>query len=236
MARLCIITGFHREAACIDTRESDGNILVLPAGTDFRRAAAQAQPFIAAGCDGVMSFGIAGALKTGLEPGDIVLPNRIINGAGDSYSVDERWQNSIHHRLSAGREAVAPIHTGHLFGSDVMVGTPGAKTELGTASGAIAVDMESHAAASLARDNGASFLALRVIADTADQSIPKVAEGAIGGGGEIRVRRLLGNLAFRPWQISDLISLGRGYRRAMASLRRVAALDGPEFGLGDFLD
>ena len=122
------------------------------------------------------------------------------------------------------------------FGSDVPIDTDRAKFALGKKSGAIAVDMESHAAAKFARENGAHFLALRVIADTADQSIPKAAEGAIDAAGEIRVRQVLGNLARRPWEVGDLIPLARGYRRAMVSLRRVAAFDGPEFGLSDFLD
>src|SRR5947199_5331864 len=59
-------------------------------GGDGKRLAADLTHAMAAGCGGLISFGVAGGLAPGLKPGTCVIASSVIDDDGDRPS-DPRW-------------------------------------------------------------------------------------------------------------------------------------------------
>ena len=93
------------------------------------------------------------------------------------------------------------------------------KAALWLATGAAAVDMESHIAADYAEKAGLPFAALRVISDPASRGLPALAMSAIKPNGRIDLRKVLGGLARNPTSLHALVSTGIDFNRALRSLR-----------------
>ena len=67
------------------------------------------------------------------------------------------------------------------------------------------------------------FIAVRVVVDTATDSVPAcVAEAS--GSGRVRIGRLLAGLLKSPGDIGALVRLTRRYRTAMRSLEMIARI------------
>lgn len=86
---------------------------------------------------------------------------------------------------------------------------------------AFAADMESHIVGAVAREAGLPFLALRVIGDPSNRNVPRSALAGFDEDGQIAAGRLGAELAKRPWELFDLLSLALDTRVALRSLRRV---------------
>ena len=149
----------------------------------------------------IVSVGLGGALSPGLDVGDWVVADRIVQGA-------QSWQTDA---LLTGQllAAVRPLFTGAIAGSDVMVVDAAAKAALHAATGALAVDMESHVAAAFAAAHGIPFTALRVISDGADRALPKAAQAGMKADGGMDIAAVLKALARDPRQLPALIRTGR---------------------------
>ena len=96
------------------------------------------------------------------------------------------------------------------------------KSALFGATGAEAVDMESHAVAAVARKFSLPFLAVRAIADTASRSVPGFALAGLGADGRVKPLAVMAKLIARPWGIPEVLGLAMDTRAALGSLRRVA--------------
>ena len=90
-----------------------------------------------------------------------------------------------------------------------MVVDAAAKAALHSATGALAVDMESHVAAAFAAAHGLPFAALRVISDGADRALPKAAQAGMKPDGGMDV----------PRQLPALIRTGREAEVAFRQLK-----------------
>jgi adenosylhomocysteine nucleosidase len=217
VSRIGVVVGYRAEARCLAGSE----LCVACSGADPDRARAAARRFHDEGVKGLVSFGLAGGLAGDLTPGDLLLPEAVILPGGRAIATTPAWRD----RLAATLErAGLPARSAPITGSEAIVATCDAKRELMAHTGAMAVDMESHAVAQIADQIGLPFLVLRAVADRSDQVIPRAARGAIDAQGEVRTLAVLGGLIGRPWEIFGLIALGRSSGRGLASLRRVAAL------------
>ncbi len=223
MSPLGVVVGYRGEARCLARA-----LRVVCSGADPERARVVARQLCAEGAAGLVSFGLAGALAADLAPGDLLLPSAVVLPAGGRLATEPAWRERLAATLDraglAARDAPGA-------GSDAIVATRDAKRALGARTGALAVDMESHAVAEAAARAGLPFLVVRVIADRSDQVIPRAAHAAIDAQGEVRHLALLGRLSARPWEIASLLALGRSSARGLATLRRVAAL-APDLGFG----
>src|SRR5436190_9786497 len=103
---------------------------ILQSGPGAVRAAQAATAALAAGASGLVSFGLAGALRAELAPGAVLLPRRV-------------------------RSATAAFDD--LLSVPAALTTPSEKSAA-AASGAVAADMESAAIAAVAARAGARFL------------------------------------------------------------------------------
>jgi uncharacterized membrane protein AbrB (regulator of aidB expression) len=85
----------------------------------------------------------------------------------------------------------------------------------------MAVDMESLAVAQVAAAQKLPFIAVRVIVDTAHDSLPRAVIAA-SRSGHIHIGRLIGALALAPGELSAVIRLAQRYRAASRSLVAIA--------------
>jgi hopanoid-associated phosphorylase len=163
------------------------------------------------GAAGILSFGIAGGLDPRLRPGAVILAGGIIT-SDKRWPVDAAWRARLAARL---REALP----GDLAGVDAPVLSPAGKAAL-AASGALAVDMESHVAARLAAARGLPFAALRVVCDPADRAIPPAAIAGMREDGGTDLGAILRALLSAPGQLPTMVRLPSEARAAFAALDR----------------
>ncbi|QOL48187.1 phosphorylase family protein [Massilia litorea] len=168
-----------------------------------------------AGWAGILSFGCAGALDPALRAGDCVMASSVTSAAG-TFAVDPAWTRSLQERLPRA-------HCGALAGLDAPLISRAAKAQLWQASGALAVDMESHAAALAARRLGLPFAAMRIVLDPASRSLPPCALTAMRKDGTTDPAALLRALALAPGQLAPLLLLAADAWRARRTLRAVRA-------------
>jgi len=223
--QLGIVTGLVSETDCLRDIGRAGLLAIRCAGADARRARVSARELADAGCVALVSFGLAGGLDPALRSGDVILADRVA-GKGVILRADEAW----HARAGALLQEETGVTVGLLAGADVMVGTPEEKRRLHEETGAIAVDMESPVVAATARQFNLPFLAVRVIADTADGRVPNWLSEVIDEVGAVKTGTFCTGLLRRPGDVPDIVRLAGANRRALASLRRVAALLGPGLG------
>ncbi len=164
---------------------------------------------------GILSFGCAGALDPGLAPGTCILATGIQTADG-FLCADAAWLSSLARRLPQA------VH-GELIGLDAPLLSARDKAVLWRASGACAVDMESHAAARIARRHGLPFAACRVVLDPAWRSVPRSALAGMAADGGTRPGPLLRALAAAPGELGPLCVLAWDALRARRALGQVRA-------------
>lgn len=175
---------------------------------------------------GLISWGTAAGLDPALSCGTLLLPEAILSDS-TVLPVHASWQQQAAERL----HWLKPLLP-RLADSPALLTTSEAKRELRHQTGAAAADMESAAIARVARDKKVPFLCVRVIIDTANETIPPVLPGLLDQNGRLRFPALLQTLLLQPALLLDLCRLGRRFNRASQRLRAVArnmdALELPE--------
>ncbi len=195
------VVGVEREAALIPSPYP-----VFCSGADAKRAEAVAIKLLDHGCDLLVSFGLAGGLDPTLAAGTLLVPSEIVAPDGQRFACD-----ASHHFLNAICLPMA--------GSDVLLASPDEKAQIRSRTGAVAVDMESHAVARVAKAKGVPFLVLRAVADTADMALPGFIADATTPEGKTRIGIILMGLARNPAALPDLIRLARTSGKAFAALK-----------------
>lgn len=221
-----IVTGLAAERDCLACFPLAERPAVRVAGARADRAAAAARELIRTGAQGLISFGIAGGLAPDLGAGTIVLADRVIDARGRTLLADQAWRERLTARLAHGHRVVA----GPIVGSDHAIASPDEKAALARSTGALAVDMESHAVAEATARLGVPFLVIRAIADAARRTVPAWLAGVIDAEGRPRFSVVAAGLLTHPSDLVALIALGRASNRALAALRRLALDAGPSFG------
>ena len=217
------VSGLARESRIA----SGPGVRAIAAAGDLRRLSHLIEREVARGARGIISFGIAGGLAEDIDAGTWLIGRAIV--AGDArWQCDAAWTAALAARLPGAI-------TAELAGVDVPVMRPPAKRELQRASGAAAVDTESHVAAAIAAKHGLPFAAFRVVADSARRSLPPVAAVALTQEGNIRRAAVLRSLAGTPSQIPSVLRTAVDARRAFRALlrgrRRLGVgLAHPDFG------
>ena len=202
----------------------DGS-LVSVCGIGAENAQRAARRLIGAGVGALLSWGVAGGLDPGLACGTVVLPTEILRGSETlaasplrRFATCRTWRE----RLGAALRGHARLATGALLTSAVPVAAAGLKARMFEETRAVAVDMESAAVAEVAADHGLPFVALRVILDTALDSLPesvlRTLVPAAGGSGPRRAWSLLRPLLHAPADLGPLLRLAGQYRIARRTL------------------
>jgi adenosylhomocysteine nucleosidase len=169
----------------------------------------------------LISAGYAGALDKRLERGDILLANQIVDAAGRSFEID----------FKLAPEVVAStkhLHVGRLLTVDHVIEDPREKQALGATHAALAADMETIAVAEVCRNEKTRFLAVRVVSDTADQSLPRDIDYLVRRRtAASRLGAAAGAILRRPGSIKDMWQLKED---ALVASDRLAAFLGGIIG------
>jgi adenosylhomocysteine nucleosidase len=160
----------------------------------------------------LVSFGIAGALKPGLKPGDIVLSTEVIDE-------DRSWVTgeSLRARIPELVRQIGAIE-GAVLGAQMILANETDKRRAWEETGAIAVDLESVIVARAAAALGIPFLVLRAIADPATRALPPAAMVPLSAEGKPQVGQVLASVMRRPQQLPSLFGVAREARQALAAL------------------
>ena len=218
------VTGLAKEA-----RIAEGpGVCAIAGGGDPQRLASALGHELARGARAVISFGIAGGLAENIAAGAWLVPRAVV-------TQDARWPCNMAWAALLAERLPGAI-TADLAGVDAPVMRSDAKRALHRATGAAAVDTESHIAAAIASRHGLPFAAFRVIADRALRQLPPVASVAITSDGRVSRTAVLRSLAQTPAQIPLLLLAAVDARRAFRALLRGRRLLGPGLGCPDLAE
>ena len=215
MSYILVATGLRREAKLI---ARPGVVAVACGGhgavleTALEARIARERPLA------VMSIGIAGALDPELGVGDVVQNTVRHSRAGGNPGTSTSEVLGSRFRGNDDRESNTDRSGQEIIGVDHAVTTVAAKAALRAATGAAAVDMESHVAARVAAHHDLPFAALRVISDTAHHDLPPAACVPLRPDGSVDLPAVLAALARQPGQLPALLRLARDTSRALAVL------------------
>jgi adenosylhomocysteine nucleosidase len=149
----------------------------------------------------VISAGFAGGLQEKLAQGDILLANQIVDPSGRQFDIDFKLDPDT---VAAKRH----LHVGRLLTHERIVKEPREKLELGQRYGALAVDMESIAVAEVCRREKTRFLAVRVISDAANHTLPRDIDNLVKRRTTAgRLGAAAGAILRRPSSIKDMWQL-----------------------------
>jgi adenosylhomocysteine nucleosidase len=150
----------------------------------------------------VVSFGVAGALVPGLEPGDLVTATRIVAEDGATL-----WEGEPL-RVTGARAVV-------VCAASSLVDDPGERASLAKRTGAAATNLESGALAATGRLAGV----LWAVSDTAANPVGRVGRAVTPAGG-VKWAALAAAFVREPGRAIRAAVHGR---RALAALERAAA-------------
>jgi adenosylhomocysteine nucleosidase len=195
----------------------DGALLAV-SGIGLAAAEVAARALVEAGASSLMTFGMAGGLDPALKPGSVVLPCELISADGARFAACGAWRE----RVAAAISPLRAVTEGNLLTSANAIDTPAEKTRAYRCTGAAAVDMESFAVAQIAAQYNLPFIAVRVIVDTAADTLPRaVVYSSLAGA--VQMSRLIAGLILAPGEIPALFRLSQRYRIATRSLRAISA-------------
>lgn len=219
MSPVGIITGTRHEADCLVADAVTQDFIVKCSGANSAQARILAEALVADGCSALISFGLAGGLDPALRAGTLILAGEVVTENDQKWLAESDLVQNLSDRVEQKKATIATV-----VGVDHVVTTVEAKLAMLKKTGAVCVDMESHAVASAAEKAGVPWLVIRAIADEADMTLPPVIDGVIDQNGDVKTGSLISGLLKRPGNIADLIRLGRVSKKGFAALRGVAPL------------
>jgi hopanoid-associated phosphorylase len=217
---IIVVVGLQFEA-----RIAAGPDIQVICSGDGRDLAAMLERAVAAGARGLLSFGLAGGLAPDLRPGACVVASEIILPS-ERMRTDPEWSRNL---LAALPHAIS----GAVLGAPTPVAAVETKQALRRATGAHAVDMESHVVAQAAAARGLPLAAVRIIVDPAERAVPPAALSGMRPDGSTDAAAVLASLLRRPQDIAALFRTALDARIARAALLRGRRLLGPRFAFPD---
>jgi adenosylhomocysteine nucleosidase len=156
-----------------------------------------------------ISTGLAGALRSGYRPGD-VLAARLVSEVGEPVAV------ASHPELLATAVDCGARQVERFATSRKLVARAAEKSRLGRQ--AEAVEMESYTILAEAARHGVPAVAVRAISDTVDFDVPYDFERVRDARGQIRIGGIVGQVLRHPSGLPALFALARDCRVAARHL------------------
>ena len=150
--------------------------------------------------NGVLMLGVAGAVNPGMQSGDLILADKY---AIDSDATDISPDAGMLELAEAtAAELRMPVSRTSSLTVDHLVVEGAERREIREKYGVGTVNMEDHAVAHAAGNAGVPFLSVRVVLDTAEQSLP----GYLPGLSKKR-NAAVTEILLKPWRIPTLWKL-----------------------------
>ncbi len=191
-------------------------------GADAARAEAAATRVADAGVDALGSAGLCGGLAPQLRIGDLVCCANVIDATTGTRYPANPWR-----ALATTANNAPKWHDGTIIGSDEAILAVADKASAFTRTGALAVDMETHAVARVAARAQVPLFVLRVVVDDATMALPPFLGRITSPSGHPRLLALAAELIRRPGYLPDFVTLakasGRAHRALEEGARQLAA-------------
>jgi len=213
-----VITALESEAKCLQGVANTNHFININSGIGPDAANTGAQSAFDAGCRSLVSFGYAGALNTGLKPGDLLVGVSVSNG-NLTLESEPLMVSQLTSVLKSGSDLVALESS--LLSTSAITDTVSEKASRRAEGAWDAVDMESYSIASVAAQQNLPFLIVRAVLDTAVMELPAEINSLIDTNGLTRPAAALAAVVNNPKLISDLAILARNRRKADQTLRGV---------------
>jgi uridine phosphorylase len=217
---IIVATGFTRE---VRTVEGPGIVAIAGGGVAERLEAALRQA-AADGAAGIVSYGLTGGLAEGLRIGDWIVGDRL-KGAID-HPCHPGWRDALASRLPGAR-------IGAFFADGRMIDTIAEKRALGVTHDALAVDMESHVAARVAKAYGLPFAIARIVSDEVGHLLPHAITVSMRPDGGFDRTAMRASLAADPAQMRDVTQTMAQFAAGFRGLRSGAKRMGERLAFPD---
>ncbi|NUQ61988.1 MAG: hypothetical protein HUU20_05845 [Pirellulales bacterium] len=149
----------------------------------------------------IISAGFAGGLADGIQHGDVIMADELIDASGQRLRVDLRVD-------SESLAKTPGVHVGRLLTVDEVVRLPAEKRSLAAQHHALAVDMESFAVAGVCRERQVKFLAVRIVTDAVDEQLPPDLERLLRQNTRLaKLGAVVGTVWNRPGSVKDMWQL-----------------------------
>ena len=216
---LSTLTSKRLEKGCIGHLAE--KIWVVYSGAGHENARIASELLVKQGANQLISWGCAAGLDVSFKSGDLVLANSCVDSDNIEFGLNnEDWL--IHAKTCLAKHTLLRTYIGKLAESRRIVASSHDKAQIGSATGAIALDMESAAIAKVAQSHDLPFLSIRAIADPLNMDLPKAVSHALNERGEVILGKLLLFLLLHPAELPGLIKLGLHFHAAKKTLKRVA--------------
>lgn len=198
-------------------------IVLVKTGMGIVRAAAAARAVCASGpFDLFVSTGCSGALAAELAPGDVTVATAVVDGRTGGR-IETHPQQSDGARRAAER-ATLQVTSGCVLCSPQVLASAEDKRAAAAQHGAVAVEMEGAAIATLAAEHSIPFISVRAVLDTAETELRDAGRFMDPQTGAVKPLALAGYLATHPSALADLLAMQRMMRAAQTSLERFFAV------------
>ena len=153
--------------------------------------------------EGVLMLGVAGAVTPGMQCGDLVLSDKYaLDADGDDHADFTPDPGMLELAESTATELMMPVSRANSLTVNHLVVEGSERQELREKYTVGSVNMEDHAVAAAAAKARVPFLSVRVILDTAEQSIPGYLPGL-----SKRNNAVVSEIMLKPWRIPTLWKL-----------------------------
>ncbi len=234
MAFAGIITALPREAFSLTQQKMvigqaislNNKSILKVSGMGPECAYNAAQDLIQQGAEILISWGCAGGLGSHTYPGQLFLPERIIDQNQQQFLTDEFWRNALKDRL----QSLIQCHSGTVLQAGQIVTSVIKKQQLFAEHQAAIVDMESAAIARAAQQAKLAFIVVRSVVDSSDFSFPEWLVSCLKPTGKLLPMSLALKLSRNPFRLKYLLKLSRDFSLAHKALIAAAEI----FSSGEF--
>ncbi len=176
--------------------------------------------------DLLISAGVAGGIRHGLNVGDVVVAERVGYTRQEDFD-EEKLQ--LEADFACKEEIVElarefkhdpelKLHFGNLLTVDKVISQSSTKRRIGVQNSFLAVEMESAAVAEVAYKKGVEFAAIRSISDDIDDDLHLDYDNMISDEGKVKVTGIALNVLRNPQTLALLSRLNKQTKRAAKRL------------------
>ena len=176
--------------------------------------------------DLLISAGVAGGIRQGLNVGDLVVAESVGYTRQDDLDGEELQLESdfvckkeiVQLARQFSKALESKLHFGNLLTVDKVISQASTKRKIGEHNSFLAVEMESAAVAEIAYEKGVDFAAIRSISDDIDDDLHLDYDNIISDKGKVKVTSIALGVLKNPQKLALLSRLNKQTKTAAKSL------------------
>lgn len=187
--------------------QNDSTFLIHTTGMGAERAKRGVEFLIKQSVTAIVSFGTAGGLDPSLQPGQLIIPDQILDEKKNIFLTDISLKKIMEQKFKSH----LPIMNRAILQTDHIITSILHKKNLFSQYEAAAVDMESVSIAAAAKNAALPFAAARVIFDTATMCLPHWLPHVLNDNGSLQKMKFIKQAILHPDTWGSLFNLYRNF-------------------------